>query len=134
MIRKGIYRHFKGKDYEVLGVFSHSETREKFVAYRGCFGKRENWIRPLSMFAGQAVNGDESVQRFTFIRESPVTVEFDELEIEMLDVYISGHVAALKQLKISTPHQDKQKVMEACNEAIKTGRSILKKIGRGSDE
>lgn len=105
------------------------------MAYRGCFGKRENWVRPLSMFAGQAVNGDESVQRFTFIRESPVTVEFDVLEIEMLDVYISGHVAALKQLKISTPCQDKQKVIEAsCNEAIKTGRSILKKIGRGSDE
>ena len=135
MIRKGVYRHFKGKDYEVLGVFTHSETREKFVAYRGLFGKKEEWCRPLSMFAGRVVNGDESVQRFTFIRESPITVSLDELEVEMLDVYISSHIAALKNLNIETSDQVKAKVIRSsCDDAIKTGQSILKKIRRGSNE
>lgn len=69
MIRKGVYRHFKGKDYEVLGVFTHSETREKFVAYRALHGKQDNWIRPLYMFNSLAEKNGEFVKRFEFIRE-----------------------------------------------------------------
>lgn len=48
--RPGIYRHYKGRDYEVLGTATHSETDERLVVYRPCYGERGLWVRPLAMF------------------------------------------------------------------------------------
>lgn len=50
MIKPGRYRHYKGNDYEVLGVARHSETEEEFVVYRALYGERGLWIRPAAMF------------------------------------------------------------------------------------
>jgi hypothetical protein len=50
MIRPGRYRHYKGHDYEVIGVAKHSETEEEFVIYRALYGERGLWIRPAAMF------------------------------------------------------------------------------------
>lgn len=50
MIRPGRYRHYKGHDYEVIGVAKHSETEEEFVVYRALYGERGLWIRPAAMF------------------------------------------------------------------------------------
>lgn len=50
MIQPGRYRHYKGKDYEVLGVARHSETEDEFVVYRALYGDRSLWIRPAAMF------------------------------------------------------------------------------------
>ncbi len=50
MIEPGRYRHYKGNDYEVLGVARHSETEEEFVVYRALYGERALWIRPAAMF------------------------------------------------------------------------------------
>ena len=49
-IKPGKYRHFKGKEYEVLGVASHSETLEPMVVYRALYGEGGLWVRPLSMW------------------------------------------------------------------------------------
>lgn len=46
----GIYRHFKGDYYIVVDVAIHSETKEKYVVYRGLYGNNETYIRPLDMF------------------------------------------------------------------------------------
>ena len=46
----GIYRHFKGDYYIVLDVAIHSETKEKYVVYRGLYGDNELYIRPYDMF------------------------------------------------------------------------------------
>lgn len=48
--KKGIYRHFKGKRYELLDFARHSETDEIMVVYRGLYGEHELWVRPLSMW------------------------------------------------------------------------------------
>ncbi len=49
----GLYRHFKGMYYYVSDIATHSETGEAFVVYRQLYGKRETYIRPLFMFAGE---------------------------------------------------------------------------------
>ncbi len=46
----GRYRHFKGKEYRVLGVAKHSETLEEFVVYQELYDDGGLWIRPKSMF------------------------------------------------------------------------------------
>jgi hypothetical protein len=46
----GRYRHYKGKEYEVLGVVRHSETLEPMVLYRALYGERGLWVRPYAMF------------------------------------------------------------------------------------
>lgn len=49
-IQTGKYRHFKGKEYEAIGIASHSETLEPMVVYRALYGDQGLWVRPLSMW------------------------------------------------------------------------------------
>jgi hypothetical protein len=46
----GRYRHYKGGEYEVLGVVRHSETLEAMVLYRALYGEQGLWVRPHAMF------------------------------------------------------------------------------------
>lgn len=46
----GIYSHFKGDYYLLTDVAIHSETKEKYVVYRGLYGNNELYIRPFDMF------------------------------------------------------------------------------------
>ncbi|NFH69654.1 DUF1653 domain-containing protein [Clostridium botulinum] len=48
--KTGIYRHFKGREYEVIDIAIHSETREKFVVYKALYGNFKTFIRPYDMF------------------------------------------------------------------------------------
>ena len=66
-IKIGKYRHFKGGEYEVIGLAHHSETLEDFVVYRALYGKGELWIRPLSMFTGTVERDGALIPRFTYI-------------------------------------------------------------------
>lgn len=65
-IKPGRYRHFKGKEYEVLGVARHSETEEELVVYRALYGNFGLWVRPVSMW-NETVERDG--KRFTYIGE-----------------------------------------------------------------
>ena len=68
-IRPGRYRHFKGNEYEVIGVARHSETEEEMVVYRKLYGDHSLWVRPASMW-NELVERDGKVQRrFTYIEE-----------------------------------------------------------------
>ena len=49
-IRLGTYEHYKGKQYEVVGIAKHSETLEELVVYRALYGEKDLWVRPLKMF------------------------------------------------------------------------------------
>ena len=63
-IPPGRYRHYKGNEYEVLGVAHHSETREPFVVYRALYGETGLWIRPAAMFAETVERDGVTVPRF----------------------------------------------------------------------
>ncbi|AEE21495.1 protein of unknown function DUF1653 [Glaciecola sp. 4H-3-7+YE-5] len=66
-IKVGKYRHYKGNDYEVIGVATHSEDESELVVYRPMYGERGLWVRPLSMFNESVVVNAQSVPRFQFI-------------------------------------------------------------------
>lgn len=64
MIRPGRYRHYKGKEYDVLGVAKHTETEEEFVVYRALYGERGLWIRPTAMFLETVYVDARPIPRF----------------------------------------------------------------------
>ena len=66
-IKLGKYRHFKGMEYEVIGVAHHSESLEDFVVYRALYGDGDLWIRPLSMFLEKVERDGKLLDRFTYI-------------------------------------------------------------------
>ncbi len=68
-LKRGRYRHYKGNDYVVLGVASHSETLEKLVVYRADYGDRGLWVRPLAMFLETVEISGEPKARFEFLDE-----------------------------------------------------------------
>lgn len=63
----GRYRHYKGRDYEVLGLARHSETGEPLVVYRCLYGDFSLWVRPLTMFRESVEVGGEWIPRFVFV-------------------------------------------------------------------
>ena len=68
-IKIGKYRHFKGKEYQVLGIASHSETMAPMVVYQALYGKRGLWVRPLSMWNEIIDRDDYHGPRFVYIGE-----------------------------------------------------------------
>ena len=68
-LKPGRYRHYKGKDYQVIGIARHSETEEALVVYRTLYGKFDLWVRPLDMFTEQVVVEGKTYPRFTFVSE-----------------------------------------------------------------
>ncbi|CAH0989978.1 hypothetical protein SIN8267_00055 [Sinobacterium norvegicum] len=74
MVKKGIYKHYKGAYYQVEGVARHSESEEQLVVYRPMYGDRALWVRPLSMFV-ETLSTDKGVfARFSYVG--------DELPVE----------------------------------------------------
>ena len=66
-IKPGRYRHFKGGEYEVLGLATHSETEEPMVVYRQLYGERGLWVRPAAMCNETVERDGKTCRRFTYI-------------------------------------------------------------------
>lgn len=75
MIQPGRYRHYKGHDYEVIGIARHSETEESFVVYRALYGERGLWVRPEKMFLDTVTVDGRSIPRFTRLVVQPLEEE-----------------------------------------------------------
>lgn len=67
--RPGLYRHYKGLLYEVLGTARHSETLEPMTLYRALYGERGLWVRPAAMFAEEVVIDGVRQPRFAWVSE-----------------------------------------------------------------
>ena len=68
-IKLGKYRHFKGNEYEVIGIANHSETMEPMVVYRALYGEGGLWVRPAAMWDETVERDGIIYKRFTFIEE-----------------------------------------------------------------
>lgn len=69
MIKLGRYRHFKGNEYEVIGIAKHSETLQDYVVYRALYGEYGLWVRPASMFEEEVEKDGKKIKRFEYISE-----------------------------------------------------------------
>ena len=66
-IKPGRYRHFKGSEYEVIGLARHSETQEEMVVYRALYGDFGLWVRPARMWNETVERDGKTFRRFTYI-------------------------------------------------------------------
>lgn len=66
-IKPGVYRHYKGNEYEVLFTAKHSESLEPMVVYRALYGEGGVWVRPAYMWDEEVEVGGKTVIRFQYI-------------------------------------------------------------------
>jgi hypothetical protein len=66
----GRYRHYKGGEYEVMGVARHSETLDPLVVYRPLYNASGLWVRPHAMFFGEVELGGQRVARFSLVDQA----------------------------------------------------------------
>ncbi len=73
-IKIGRYRHYKGNEYEVIGIAKHSETLEDLVIYKALyeskeFGNEALWARPAAMFLEMVKVDGKDIPRFQYIEK-----------------------------------------------------------------
>lgn len=66
-IKKGIYKHYKGNLYEVIGIAKHSETLEEMVVYKALYGEGGLWARPAKMWNEIIELPEKTVKRFELV-------------------------------------------------------------------
>ena len=68
--RPGLYRHYKGLMYEVIGTARHSEALEPMTVYRALYGEHGLWVRPAAMFSEEVVIDGVRQPRFAWVGET----------------------------------------------------------------
>lgn len=71
-ISPGLYQHYKGGQYEVIGIVNHSESLEQLVLYKALYDSEDYpagslWVRPVDMFTEDVMVDGEKVKRFRFL-------------------------------------------------------------------
>ena len=67
-LQAGVYRHYKGHDYQVFNLVRHSETEQALVVYRCLYGDFSWWVRPLDMFQETVEIDGQTVARFAYVK------------------------------------------------------------------
>ena len=67
VVALGIYEHYSGKRYQVLGVAQHTETSETVIVYRSLYGDFALWVRPKSMFLEHIEKNGQLIPRFKLV-------------------------------------------------------------------
>ena len=69
-LKSGIYQHYKGPQYKVFYVATHSETQEPLVIYQALYGEHGMWARPLSMFLKTVEKDGQTIPRFAYLGDA----------------------------------------------------------------
>tara|TARA_R110002167_G_scaffold249231_1_gene455389 strand:+ start:496 stop:714 length:219 start_codon:yes stop_codon:yes gene_type:complete len=69
-IKIGKYRHYKGNEYQVIGLAKHSEDESELVVYRPLYGEGDLWVRPLEMFVEEVKVNGKHQPRFAWLGQS----------------------------------------------------------------
>lgn len=69
-MKPGIYRHYKGNLYQLLGLALHSETHEEMVVYQALYASYGLWVRPAAMFEEEISYNGVTMPRFTYVGKS----------------------------------------------------------------
>ena len=96
-IQPGRYRHYKGKDYTVIGMAQHSETEEELVVYRKEYGNHGLWVRPKAMFVEMVEVDGKQVPRFEFIGAQAVEEDSPMEAVIFIGIQSSGKSTFYKQ-------------------------------------
>lgn len=67
IFKLGIYQHYKGPLYQVIGACKHTETGQELVYYRSLYGDYGFWVRPFSMFFENIEYEGQTLPRFKYI-------------------------------------------------------------------
>jgi len=70
-LQPGIYRHYKGQQYRVIGTARHSESEEQLVVYQALYGEYGLWVRPLKMFTELVSVAGQQISRFALVNPEP---------------------------------------------------------------
>ncbi|MBQ4863217.1 DUF1653 domain-containing protein [Pseudoalteromonas sp. MMG013] len=66
-LKPGIYQHYKGQQYRVFHIATHSETQEKMVVYQTLYGDFDFWVRPFTMFVENVTCDGVETPRFKYL-------------------------------------------------------------------
>ncbi len=64
----GIYQHYKGNEYQLIDIATHSETEEAMAVYRPLYGDQALWVRPLAMWQESVDRNGIAIPRFEYLR------------------------------------------------------------------
>lgn len=69
IIKNGLYRHYKGKNYKLIDIVKHSETQEDLILYQCMYHNDSSvlWVRPISNFFSKVTTDGIEVDRFSYI-------------------------------------------------------------------
>ena len=68
-LKPGRYRHFRGNEYELIGLARHSETLAPMVVYRALYGEYGLWVRPAEMWSEWVEQEGYAGPRFVLIED-----------------------------------------------------------------
>jgi len=130
----GVYRHYKGNQYEVVGFVKHSETLEDMVVYKALYGERGTWVRPLSMWENPIEVDGKTVKRFEYVGDDSLSeIRHDLSEaFRAIESTLSKCEKALTKLREGTSQYTLTKRrIEAFRIALKLIKDKLEAIGNG---
>ncbi len=97
-IAVGHYRHYKGGDYEVVGVVRHSESLEPLVLYRPLYNDSGMWVRPFAMFLEPVEHAGSSQPRFSLVAAgAPATAAELAATVQRMEAKLSALESAAVQ-------------------------------------